>query len=126
MKESIASALIIISLCSLCFFTSNKTSTFCSSIKNHIDICLSSVNKNDWEASEIALDKAQNEYNKTSTLLKTFCVHNDIDDIGNSLSALHSAIISKDKEESLLQTGALINSIEILSNKDSLKIENIL
>lgn len=126
MKESIASALIIVFLCSLCFFTTNTTTRFCDEIKNYAVECFIGINEGDWSASAVMLEKAQNRFKQSASLLKTFCVHKDINDIGNALSLLRSAIISKNKDESLLQVSSLISCIDILSKTDLLSMDNIL
>ena len=126
MKESIAGISIIAFLCSLCFFTSNMTTDFCNDIQGYVDKCLSAIDEEDWKASEEIIGKARSEFEKSASLLKTFCVHKDINDIGNALSAFHNAIIAKSKEECLLQAGTLISCIDIFSETDLLNFENIL
>ena len=126
MKESIASAFIIVFLCSLSFLTLNTTTNFCNEIKSSAYECISKIEEENWKESEIALKKAQNKLKESAPLLKTFCVHKDVNDIENTISALRSTITSKNKDESLLKASSLIYYIEILSDADRLTLDNIL
>ena len=126
MKESIVGFIIIISLCSISYLTSQKTSDFCNELQNNVSECISAINEENWNKSKLILQEAKKDFEQKSSILKTFCVHKDINEIANALSYLNSSVISQDKVESLLHSSYLINVIKVLSKNDTLNLENIL
>lgn len=126
MKESIVGFIIIISLCSISYLTSQKTSDFCNELQINVSECISAINEENWNKSKLILQEARNDFEQKSSILKTFCVHKDINEIANALSYLNSSVISQDKVESLLHSSYLINVIKVLSKNDTLNLENIL
>ena len=126
MKESIASGLIIIFLFSLCFITAGITVNFCTVLQKNTAECVTSIKSEDWNNSDLILQRTQEIFDKKAPLLKTFCIHKDINDIQNALSSLRIAISTQNKGECLLRANVLFSSLDILLNSDHFNIENIL
>lgn len=125
MKSTIISFSIFI-LMLFCIILSIKyLNSTCTRLQNLNLSVEQSVRSNDWEKSYKNCQYLITVWDKYSTKISIFSNHNEINDINNELWRLLHHIAYRNKEEALISTDIIKNSIYSILHMQQLNTENL-
>ena len=126
MKATISAILILVTICSLSYFTREYTIKVSDILEENISQCDSFVRENDWKNAEAYVKKARWVFSEKSNVLESFLIHEDIERLSDILTNIEISIKDKD-------TTAASSNIEIfrrrlleLTESDKITLNNIL
>lgn len=126
MKATISAILILVTICSLSYFTREYTIKVSDILEENISQCDSFVRENDWQNAEAYVKKARWVFSEKSNVLESFLIHEDIERLSDILTNIEISIKDKD-------TTAASSNIEIfrrrlleLTESDKITLNNIL
>lgn len=126
MKETIIAVVLITLVVGLCIFTTKYTASFCDEIYASVSDCVTAVRQNDWELAKKHIEAAEDAFDKKSSVLEAFVMHQDISEAHGVVLKISAAVDAKATDICISEATSLLGQIRRLSESDRLTLSNIL
>ncbi len=126
MKETIAGTSLFLVIITLAIITNTTTDRITDELTEYCYGCEAGILNGNWDAANIKIKEARENFVKNSHTLESYLIHEDIERLSDILTNIEIAVELKDKNESFSNIKIFIRRLRELSESDKLSFNNIL
>ena len=126
MKETIAGTSLFLVIITLAIITNTTTDRITDELTEYCHGCETDILSGNWDAANIKIKEARENFVKNSHTLESYLIHEDIERLSDILTNIEIAVELKDKNESFSNIKIFLRRLRELSESDKLSFNNIL
>ena len=125
MKNVIFSSALLLAIIGGCVLTLSYTKKTTTEILDTLDLCEEAVFEENWASATDRVYLANSLWNHYRPLYSTFLRHNELTEITDRLSRIIMLVSVENRDDFLVENGALCELIDFVADFDKPTLENI-